>query len=155
MWIILNLYWISYSIACFFKNFIFLVFWPWGTWDPSSPTKDWTHTLCIGRQSLKHWPSREIPWKITFIERNIFPKLRVCPWHSEWPFTNVFISQLQRRDLQSCRNAQHLPSCLFFFPLLPSASIKQRGKMRDTSTQWPWACPSLSERKQTRPIWVT
>ncbi|KAB0405731.1 hypothetical protein E2I00_001572 [Balaenoptera physalus] len=25
------------------------------------------------------------------------------------------ISQLQRRELQPCRNAQHLPSCLFFF----------------------------------------
>ena len=30
-------------------------------WDLSSPTKDQTHIPCIGRQSLNHWTSREVP----------------------------------------------------------------------------------------------
>ena len=30
-------------------------------WDLSSLTRDQTHTLCIGRQSLNHWTSREVP----------------------------------------------------------------------------------------------
>ena len=30
-------------------------------WDLSSPTIDQTHTLCVGKQSLNHWTSREIP----------------------------------------------------------------------------------------------
>ena len=36
-----------------------LVSWPWGMW--ISPTRDWTHTPCIGRQSLNHWTTREVP----------------------------------------------------------------------------------------------
>ena len=28
-------------------------------WDPSSLTRDQTHTLCIGRQSLNYWTARE------------------------------------------------------------------------------------------------
>ena len=31
-----------------------LVFWPWDMWDLGFLTKDRTHTLCIGRQSLNH-----------------------------------------------------------------------------------------------------
>ena len=30
-------------------------------WDLSSPTKDQTHIPCIGRQSLNHWTTREVP----------------------------------------------------------------------------------------------
>ena len=29
-------------------------------WNLSSPTRDWTHTRCIGRWSLNHWTIREI-----------------------------------------------------------------------------------------------
>ena len=32
-----------------------------GTWDLSSPTRDWTHEFCIGKQSLNHWTTREVP----------------------------------------------------------------------------------------------
>ena len=92
------------------KKIMFLVFWLWGTWDPSSPTKDWTHTLCIRRRSLKHWTSREIPWKITFI-----PQAEGVSMTQRTAFYK-HISQLQRRDLQSCRNAQRLPSWVFFPP---------------------------------------
>ena len=41
--------------------FYVLVFWPWGMWDLSSQTRDWTCTLCIRRWSLNHWTTREIP----------------------------------------------------------------------------------------------
>ena len=33
---------------------------PRGMWDLSSPTRDRTHTPGIGRQSLNHWPAREV-----------------------------------------------------------------------------------------------
>ena len=38
-----------------------LVFWPWGVWNPSSPTRNRTHTPCIGRRNLNHWTAREVP----------------------------------------------------------------------------------------------
>ena len=41
--------------------FMFLVFWPPGMWDLSSPTSDRTHTPCIGRWSLHNWTAREVP----------------------------------------------------------------------------------------------
>ena len=41
--------------------FYVLVFWPQGMWDLSSPTRDRTHTPCIGRQSLNHWTTSEVP----------------------------------------------------------------------------------------------
>ena len=42
-----------------------LVFWQRGIWDPSSLTRDWTHTTCIGRWSLNHGTTREVPWRET------------------------------------------------------------------------------------------
>ena len=44
--------------------FYALFFWPWGMWDPSSPTRDWTCTPCIGRWSLNHGTTREVLKKI-------------------------------------------------------------------------------------------
>ena len=32
-----------------------------GMWDPSSPTRDWTCVPCVGRQTLTHWTTREVP----------------------------------------------------------------------------------------------
>ena len=40
--------------------FMFWSFWPWGMWDLSSLTGDWTHTSCIGRWSLNHWTVRKV-----------------------------------------------------------------------------------------------
>ena len=34
-----------------------LFFCLWGMWNLSSPTRDQTFTLCIGRWNLKHWPT--------------------------------------------------------------------------------------------------
>ena len=41
--------------------FYVLVFWPWRMWDPSSLTRDQTDTPFIGRWSLNHWTTREVP----------------------------------------------------------------------------------------------
>ena len=30
-------------------------------WDPSSPTRDQTHVLCIARRILNHWTTKEVP----------------------------------------------------------------------------------------------
>ena len=35
----------------------------WGMWDLSSWNKDLTHALCIGRWSLNHWATWEVPRK--------------------------------------------------------------------------------------------
>ena len=42
---------------------ILLLFWflPWDMWEVSFPTRDWTLTPWIGRQSLNHWTTREAP----------------------------------------------------------------------------------------------
>ena len=45
-----------------------LVFWPHGMWGLSSQTRDQIHTPCIGRQSLNHWITREVP-KFVFEQR--------------------------------------------------------------------------------------
>ena len=39
---------------------VFSVFWQQGIWDLSYPTRNRTHTPCIGRQNLNHWTSREV-----------------------------------------------------------------------------------------------
>ena len=46
-----------------FVNIITYVFgfWPRGIWARSFPTRDGTHTPCIGRQSLNLWTTREVP----------------------------------------------------------------------------------------------
>ena len=41
--------------------FYVLVFWPWGMWDLSSPTRDWTHTPFTGKWSLNDWIAMEVP----------------------------------------------------------------------------------------------
>ena len=40
---------------------MFLFFGPEACGNLSSPTRDQTHTPCIGRQSLNHWSAREVP----------------------------------------------------------------------------------------------
>ena len=40
---------------------VFLAMWPWDMWDLSSPTRDQICTPYIGRQSLNHWTTREVP----------------------------------------------------------------------------------------------
>ena len=40
---------------------MFWFYWPWGMRGLTSPRRDGTHTPCIGRQSLNHWTTREVP----------------------------------------------------------------------------------------------
>ena len=59
-----SLYWICYYIA---SVVCVLAFWPRGIRDPSSPTRDQTHTPCIGRWSPHHWlPGKSPPLLIYF-----------------------------------------------------------------------------------------
>ena len=37
-------------------------------WDLSSLTRDRTHTPCIGRRSLNHWTTREVPGERVLIK---------------------------------------------------------------------------------------
>ena len=67
--------------------FMLYVFWPWGTWNLSSPTSDQAPTSCTERQSINRRPIREVPrWLLLFmwrmdekekIEWTIFAKLTV------------------------------------------------------------------------------
>ena len=61
---------------CYFCFYV-LDFW----WDLSSSTRDWTCTPCIGRQSLNHRTTREVPWPIFWVRK------KVCslPWEGEYP----------------------------------------------------------------------
>ena len=47
--------------------FYILVFWLQGMWDPSSPTRSRTRTLCLGRWSLNHCTAREVPYRTEFL----------------------------------------------------------------------------------------
>ena len=61
-----TLYWICYNIAsvwCF----------DFDVWDLSSPTRDQTHTLCIGRWSLNQWTAREVPSVSSFVDLSPAP----------------------------------------------------------------------------------
>ena len=52
--------------------FYVLFFWPRGTWDLKSLTRGPTHTHCIGRRSLNHWTTSEVPKDFFFIEVLVF-----------------------------------------------------------------------------------
>ena len=59
---------ITVSVFLSFFFFFFFNFWPhpeaYGIL--SSLTRDWTHTPCIGRQSLNHWTTREVSLLVCF-----------------------------------------------------------------------------------------
>ena len=80
------LYWIFTVLFLFY----FLVFWLQGMWDLSSLTRDWIRTPCIGRWSLNHWSTREVPIEGFFIR--IWPiwlwrvkNPKICSWQSRDP----------------------------------------------------------------------
>ena len=73
-WLVMRSVILKENFKYFLKIFLFffailflfhLVFWQRGIWDPSSLTRDWTHTTCIGRWSLNHGTTREVPWRET------------------------------------------------------------------------------------------
>ena len=61
MWIILKVF---IGFVTILLLFYVLVFWPQGTRDLSSPTRDQTHTPCTGRWSLNHWTAKESLYSI-------------------------------------------------------------------------------------------
>ena len=42
---------------------------PHSMWDLISPIRDWTHILCVGRQSFNHWTTGKVPW-CSVLKRN-------------------------------------------------------------------------------------
>ena len=58
MWITLKVF---SEFVTILLLFYVLVFWLRGMWDPSSLTRDGTHTPCLGRRSPNHWIAREVP----------------------------------------------------------------------------------------------
>ena len=46
---------------------------PRGTWDLSSQTRDWTYVPCIGSQILNHWTTREVPKPVTLLLTKLKP----------------------------------------------------------------------------------
>ena len=58
MYLFLSLDWICYNIA---SVLCFWCFCLWGIWDLNSPTRNHIGTPCVGRQSLNHWATGEVP----------------------------------------------------------------------------------------------
>ena len=78
---VLNVYWIFYNIAsawCF-------VFWPKGMWDLCSLTRDWTCNPCIGRWSLNHWRTGEVPSMILNETKLCLSLGMILFWRAEPP----------------------------------------------------------------------
>ena len=72
---------------------MFWFFWPQGMWDLISLTRDQTRNPCIGRGSLNHWTTREVP---TFVAINgpALPKFTVYiisfpELHILWMWANM------------------------------------------------------------------
>ena len=55
------LYWICYNITSVLWVLFSSFFWLRGMWGLCSLTRDWTCIPCVGRQSLNHWITREVP----------------------------------------------------------------------------------------------
>ena len=93
-----KIFWCRSFFTVFIKSvtilllFYVLVFWPWGMWDLSSPTKDWTCTPCIGRQDLHHWTTREILVKWVKV-------IQLCPTLCD-PMDYTVLVILQARKME-------------------------------------------------------
>ena len=68
MWIIFKVFCIEFAttLSLFYVSF----FWPWGMWDLSFQIRDWICTPCMGRWSLHHWTTREVPSLLSLWEHN-------------------------------------------------------------------------------------
>ena len=92
--------------------FYVLFFCPRGMWDLHSPTRDQTYTPCIGRRSLSHWTTREVPqivvllifkdkWIRSGLTRGCWLTSAVFGnWSTSW---STGIPQLVLTDLESQR----------------------------------------------------
>ena len=66
MWTIFEVFIDFVTVLLLFYVLFLFFFWLRGMWDLSSLTRDQTHTPCIGRQSLNHWPTRKSPMLSAF-----------------------------------------------------------------------------------------
>ena len=58
---------IFWGAIILFRLFFLIFGGTWSMWDLSSPTRGWTHDPCIGRWSLNHWTTREVPGIFFFL----------------------------------------------------------------------------------------
>ena len=92
LWFFKVFYWICYHIASIFYVLVF-----WGMCNLSSLTWDRTHTPCIGRQSLNHWTTRQVPslFSPLFLKLLIHPSfLMFCCNFLSWilsSFVSLFL----------------------------------------------------------------
>ena len=100
--------------------FSVLVFQPWGMWDFSSWTRDWTPAPCTGRQGLNHWTARTVPHVFILIMQmfNACPlgarlDLEIkwglsCPAGSAWPWRLLVPETLVQSYLVQPASKEHL-----------------------------------------------
>ena len=97
LWVLLKFLMWTTTVCIEFVTTLFLfyvlVLWPWGMWDLSSLTRDWSHTSCIRRQSLNHWTTREVmpfsPYNLHFWGL-LTPLME--PSHFQFPSTSLLAS---------------------------------------------------------------
>ena len=77
----------------------FMVFWLWGMWDLSLPTKDQTRTSYTGRWSLDHWITSQLFKTLPLQSQDLyffFPFNKIRDWHGE---KNVYFGVKYTTDL--------------------------------------------------------
>ena len=78
-------------------------------WVLSSPTRDWTHTHCVGNQSLNHWTTRKVPWE--YLKRYFtLPSLSPSLFLVSVRRINLLFATLARLGLEVL-DAKSLQSC--------------------------------------------
>ena len=94
-----------------------MFFWLRGTWDLSSPTGNQPHIPCIGRQSLNHRTTGEVPF--LYLLNKLY-------W-SELPFPSpVDIPDPEIEPGSLALQADSLPSELLGKPLLKLPALKSQ-----------------------------
>ena len=68
-----HVFWVFIEFVAILLLFYVLVFWPQNMWDLRSLTRDQIHTPLIGRRSLNHWTTREIPTLSLTSHRDLKP----------------------------------------------------------------------------------
>ena len=119
--------------------FYILVFWPWGMWDLSSPPRDQTRTPCIGRQSLTHWTTREVPLSALWIYHPILS------WPLRSLLRNPLIAYLAFPSLSDFFSlAAFKILCLLTVILLCLGKDHFKSKILDALlASWTWMSKSL------------
>ena len=75
MWTIFKVF---IEVVSILLLFYVSVFCPWSMWDLNSPTRDQTHTPCMGRCSRNHWTAREVPSQPFLILSFLIYKMGTC-----------------------------------------------------------------------------